>query len=125
MYKRQQVKEKKTKYTLDKIKSATQTATAIEKLRSQISIRHQSVQDYFCFILLDFAASDKDLEEAALAHTLDVAEQLGLGKRFSELATKELRLRKKQLEKISKDRMILIEAAVKESVTSSSSEAQK
>ena len=120
-----QVKEKKTKYTLDKIKSATQTATAIEKLRSQISIRHQSVQDYFCFILLDFAASDKDLEEAALAHTLDVAEQLGLGKRFSELATKELRLRKKQLEKISKDRMILIEAAVKESVTSSSSEAQK
>ncbi len=121
-----QVNEKKTKYTLDKIESATQAATAIEKLRSQISVRHQSVQDYFCFILLDFAASDKDLEEAALAHTLDVAEQLGLGKRFSELATKELRLRKKQLEKISKDRMILIEAAVKESINSSSnSEAQK
>lgn len=54
--------------------------------------------DYWCYVLLDFAAADRDLEGAPLAAALLLANDLGLGERFRALAGKELGLRKKQLE---------------------------
>jgi hypothetical protein len=54
--------------------------------------------DYWCFVLLDFAAGDRELEEAPLAAALLLAEELRLGDRFRKLAAKELGLKKKALE---------------------------
>jgi hypothetical protein len=59
-----------------------------------------SLHDYYAFVLLDFASADRDLEEAPLAAALEVAEELGLKPRFAELAQRELKLRKGQIEKI-------------------------
>jgi Zn-dependent protease with chaperone function len=56
--------------------------------------------DYWCYVLLDFAAADRDLEDAPLAAALLHADALGLGERFRKLAAKELGLKKKQLEAI-------------------------
>jgi len=69
------------------------------------------LRDYYCFILLDFVTADRDLEEGPLAVALVLSERLGLKERFTEIARKELRLRKKQLEKIDRKRDELIEKA--------------
>jgi Zn-dependent protease with chaperone function len=54
--------------------------------------------DYWCYVLLDFAAADRDLEDAPLAAALLLADELGLGDRFRPIAAKNLGLRKKQLD---------------------------
>ena len=62
------------------------------------------MQDYYGYILLDFVTADRDLEELPLAAALVLAEKLGLKDRFTEIAKRELRLRKKQLETIDQDK---------------------
>lgn len=83
---------------------------ALAGLKESIAGRDVSVQDYCCYVLLDFASADRELEPAPLAHALEIATQLGLGSRFRELAAKEFRLRKKQIEQIAADREKLIKA---------------
>ena len=61
------------------------------------------MHDYYCYVLLDFAVADRDLEEAPLAAALVLGDELGLGDRFRQLAVKELHLRKKQLEALDAD----------------------
>lgn len=90
--------------------SATQNGS-LEKLQQSAARAHNSVRDYFCYVLLDFASADRDLEEAPLVHALGLAEQLGFGDRMSELAAKEFRLRKKQLEQLSEKREKILAAA--------------
>ncbi|WP_164103207.1 M48 family metalloprotease [Candidatus Laterigemmans baculatus] len=82
-------------------------------LQTPVAEAHASVQDYCCYVLLDFASADRELETAPLAHALDIAARLGLEKRMGEIAAKELRLRKKQLEQIAADRERLIADAAK------------
>lgn len=72
-----------------------------------------SIQDYCCYVLLDFASADRELEMVPLAHALEISDRLGLRKRFGEIAAKELRLRKKQVDQIAADREKLVAAAAK------------
>ncbi|MGI9517879.1 MAG: M48 family metalloprotease [Pirellulaceae bacterium] len=58
------------------------------------------VQDYAVFLMLDFVTADRGLLEPALARTISLAAELGLKSRYLEIARKELRMRKKQLEEI-------------------------
>ena len=44
------------------------------------------MQDYYCYVLLDFITADRDLEEYPLAAALTLTEELGLKDRFSEIA---------------------------------------
>ena len=60
---------------------------------------------------LDFVTADRDLEELPLAAALVLAEKLGLKDRFTEIAKRELRLRKKQLETIDQDKEELLAKA--------------
>ena len=69
------------------------------------------LEDYFCYVLLDFVAADRDLEEAPLAAALILTETLGLKERFSAIAAKELRLRKRQLAKIDEQKERLVRDA--------------
>jgi hypothetical protein len=66
------------------------------------------MQDYYGYVLLDFVTADRDLEELPLAAALVLAEKLGLKDRFIEIAKRELRLRKKQLETIDNDKEDLL-----------------
>lgn len=68
--------------------------------------------DYWCYVLLDFAAADRDLEDAPLAAALLLADELGLGERFRKLAGKELGLRKKQLEALDAGAAALVAKAM-------------
>jgi len=66
------------------------------------------MQDYYGYVLLDFVTADRDLEELPLAAALVLAEKLGLKDQFTEIAKRELRLRKKQLETIDQDKEKLL-----------------
>jgi hypothetical protein len=69
------------------------------------------LRDYFCYLLLDFATADRELEELPLAAALVLSGQLKVKDRFRELAAKELRLRKKQLDKLDQQKHELLAKA--------------
>jgi hypothetical protein len=69
------------------------------------------LKDYYCYVLLDFATTDRELEELPLAAALDLSERLELKERFVEIVKKELRLTKKQLEKIDQEKGATLEKA--------------
>ncbi len=73
-------------------------------LKDDIKTDDAQMRDYYCYVLLDFVTSDRDLEEYPLAAALALTEKLGLKDRFTEIAARELRLRKKQLHKIDQDK---------------------
>ena len=82
-------------------------------LAADIKTDNKPLQDYYTYVLLDFVAADRDLEELPLAAALALAEIIGIQDGFAELARKELRLRKKQLEKIAQSKTQLLAAAAK------------
>ncbi len=51
-----------------------------------------SVKNYLCYVLLDFAKVDAELENAPLAYTLEISELLGLEEEYEKLIRKELKL---------------------------------
>ena len=63
-----------------------------------IEVGAKDIQDYFCYILLDFAVVDRNLEDAPLAVGILLSKKLGIQPRFSELAKKELKMTKKKFE---------------------------
>ena len=80
-------------------------------LANDLHTNDQPMQDYYCYVLLDFVTADRDLEELPLAAALLLTENLGLKDRFLELVRRELRLRKKQLETIDQDKESLLAKA--------------
>jgi hypothetical protein len=84
-------------------------------LADDIKTDDEPMRDYYCYVLLDFITVDRDLEELPLAAALALTEELGLKDRFEEIARRELRLRKKQLEKIDKAKEQLLTEAGKDS----------
>ncbi|MEL7497423.1 MAG: M48 family metalloprotease [Planctomycetota bacterium] len=74
-------------------------------------LEKENVRKYFAYLMLDFVAADRDLELAPLAWAMVVAETIGLRDLLIEIARKELRLRKKQIEKIESQREQIINDA--------------
>jgi len=83
------------------------------QLAHDVRLETKSVRDYFCYVLLDFVSADHDLDEPSLAAALQLAEELGIKQRFSELARQELRLRKNQLEKVDDRKATILQEADK------------
>ena len=82
-----------------------------ETLAADMAGATEKLRDYYCYVLLDFAAADRELEEAPLAAALLLADELELGERFRVLALKELNLRKKQLETLSAEAATIVAKA--------------
>src|SRR5262249_41127022 len=76
---------------------------AEEALAREIEQADQALQDYYCYVVLDFVAVDRTLEEVPLAAAVQLSERLGLGKRFARVATRELGLTKKRFSAIERD----------------------
>lgn len=72
-------------------------------LAGELQSGDAALQDYYCYVLLDFATVDRDLAEVALAAALVLSKRLGLSEAFSEIALKELALSKKQLARIERE----------------------
>lgn len=85
-----------------------------ESLTADIKTLDKPLVDYYCYVLLDFVTADRDLDEAPLAAALSLAERLEIKERFAEIARKELKLRKKQFDKIDNEKDDLIARAAKE-----------
>ncbi|MHB8801084.1 MAG: hypothetical protein ACYDBY_21790, partial [Thermoanaerobaculia bacterium] len=69
----------------------------LDGLRGFLEGCDASVRDYFCYVVLDLVAVERELEDVPLARGLVLADELGLEGRFAELAGKELGLSKKAL----------------------------
>jgi hypothetical protein len=78
-------------------------APDLAELGSCLAQPDDQLRDYVCYVLLDFAAVDPELEEAPLAAALLLADELQLGDRLEQLATKELDLTRKEAAKLHRD----------------------
>jgi len=58
------------------------------------------LREYFCYVLLDFAKADPELEELPLAAVLELSRQLEFDAQFEKLAAKELKMRVRDVRKI-------------------------
>ena len=72
-------------------------------LRQDLHFKDAATVDYLCYVLLDFARLDRDLESLPLMQGYCVAEHLGITERFGKLIAKELGLNKRELTKLKKE----------------------
>jgi hypothetical protein len=86
----------------------------LERLTSDLKTSDAALEDYYCYVLLDFVTADRELEEAPLAAALGLVERLSLKERFAVIAKKELRLTKKQFDQIDRNRDALLSRALEE-----------
>lgn len=70
--------------------------TLLDELRGSAN----SVRDYFCYLLLDFSTVDAELELEPLKAAFVLASELGWDERFESLAVKELKLKKRDAQRL-------------------------
>jgi Peptidase family M48 len=73
------------------------------------SHNQQLGESFSTYLLLDFVSVDQDLKEPALAHAISVAGRLGFKDHFCEVARRELRMRKKQMDELESQGAAIIE----------------
>jgi hypothetical protein len=61
------------------------------------------LKNYFCFLMLDFAAVDPDLDDLPLAAAFQWSKLLGIEAEFEKLAAKELKLKARALTKLKNE----------------------
>lgn len=81
----------------------------LEALRT----KDKPLREYLTYVLLDFAVADPDLEDIPLAAAFTLAEPLEIADRLEEAAAKELGLPKRQVAKIRKDCVRMVDEASK------------
>lgn len=82
-----------------------------DRLRAAIIACHPSVQDYFAYVLLDFATVDPRLDDVMLAVALSFAEDFGLAGAFKPLVAKELKITRTKLAEIERNAEAIITRA--------------
>ena len=90
----------------------------IDELKSVLAAGDEPFRDYFCYVLLDFATSDADLDEAPFAAALLLTRQLEIEDRFTTIAGKELRMTKRQFELIRKNADDIVAEAERQPIES-------
>lgn len=68
------------------------------EFREHVEEAHASVQDYLCFLMLDFAMLDAGLEEIPFGWAYQLSEDLGIKDAFDAIIKKELKLSNKRLQ---------------------------
>jgi len=71
----------------------------------------KNLYEYFAYLLLDFTVIDPTLEDLPLACALDWSMRLGLSEQFEKIVTKELGIAKKQINKLKKEALSMLERA--------------
>ncbi len=77
-------------------------STPDESLATELRTVDAAMRDYLCYLLLDFAVIDRDLEDVPLAAALDWSERLEIAEQFEKVALKELGIGKRQFNKLKK-----------------------
>ncbi|MDB6038605.1 MAG: Peptidase Ste24p, partial [Verrucomicrobiales bacterium] len=73
--------------------------------------REESIQEYFCYLLLDFVTVDRDLNEMPLAAALECSRQLEIEEPFEKLAIKELKMKVRDFKKLKEQAAEMLVAA--------------
>jgi len=63
----------------------------------------KQLRNYLCYLLLDFAVADPELDDAPLAAALQFSSRLGIESDFERIAGKELKLKVRDLARIKKE----------------------
>ena len=58
------------------------------------------LREYLCYVLLDFAKADPDLDDMPLAAALELSRKLDLDAQFEKLAAKELKMKVRDVRRI-------------------------
>lgn len=91
--------------------STSDYTTVDADVSAAIAAAGSALADYWCYLLLDLAVADRDLDEAGLVAGQATAEALGLRDTFDELAHKELKVTKRRLGELWRDHDALVAAA--------------
>jgi peptidase M48-like protein len=92
----------------DDFRAATaDDATLLDDLR----FTDGRLRDYVCYLLLDFAAADAELDDLPLAATLGWSQRLGLDGPFEKLVVKELGVKPRALKKLTQQAAELLQKA--------------
>lgn len=83
--------------------SAATDPQVAEALGAALGEADIHTREYLCYLLLDFAVIDRDLEEASLAAAFSLSDRLGLGEIFESITARELRIGKRQLSRLRKN----------------------
>lgn len=86
-------------------------AAADPALDAELQSLAPSVRDYLCWLLLDFASVDPELDDAPLAAALAWSAKLGAVEQVEKLAVQELRLTKRTLTRLKKEGAALLARA--------------
>ncbi len=84
-----------------------------EEMIDKLTNAHQSVKDYFSYVLMDFALIDPSLEEVPSGWTFQLAEDLQLKDSYDNIIKKELKFSDKKLQQ-HKEKMLAAYYEVKE-----------
>ncbi|MDP5076624.1 MAG: M48 family metalloprotease [Nonlabens sp.] len=77
----------------------------ITKLVDRLNYTTPSTKSYLCYVLLDFTRVDSELEKLPLAHTLEIAELLGLIEDYERILRKELKLAVRSFKELKMEAM--------------------
>jgi hypothetical protein len=77
----------------------------ITKLVDRLNYTTPSTKSYLCYVLLDFTRVDSELEQLPLAHTLEIAELLGLIEDYERILRKELKLAVRSFKELKMEAM--------------------
>ncbi len=91
-----------------------ETLKKTEELIEIIEKTKISVKSYFSYVLFDFAKIDSDMENVPLAHTIEIAELLGIIDEYETVIRKELKLTIREF-KLLKEESALALSTMRES----------
>ena len=83
------------------------------------------MREYACYLLLDFSMCDSQMKEVALAQALEWAKRWGCESLFQEIARRELRLRKSQVDALINEAATILAEAERHSFDPANSESKK
>ncbi|MED5576776.1 MAG: hypothetical protein VX757_04650, partial [Planctomycetota bacterium] len=98
---------------------------SVESLDRQIRSASESMREYACYLLLDFSMCDSQMKEVALAQALEWAKRWGCESLFQEIARRELRLRKSQVDALINEAATILAEAERHSFDPANSESKK
>ncbi len=95
----------------EKYQPAEISDQSLRQLAKTVAEASSSIKQYIAYLLLDFATTDRELENAPLAVALDLAERFSISDLFQDSARHELRLRVKQIRDLQLRKEDVIAAA--------------
>jgi hypothetical protein len=95
------------KMFFDDFRPANGESLALEELK----FSDPKLREYVCYVLLDFAKADPELDDMPLAAALELSRQLELDAQFEKLAAKELKMRVRDVRKLKEQASELLAKA--------------